>query len=245
MILEVEGILIDEKAYGETSKIVYILTQEYGVIGCLSKGSRMLKSNLRSISSKLTYGKFYIYYKKDKLSILSGCDVIDTFKNIKKSIEQISYASYLLELTKQVEKQTSRGEIFNLLISSLKKIDEGFDPLVITNILELKYLEFLGVMPILDSCSICGRKTGIVTLSSYRGGYLCNQCRTNEFIVDSKTIKLIRMFYYVDISKIEKLEISDKIKREINHFLDDYYDHYTGLYLKSKDFLKHLNQLVK
>lgn len=245
MILEVEGILIDEKAYGETSKIVYILTQEYGVIGCLSKGSRMLKSNLRSISSKLTYGKFYIYYKKDKLSILSGCDVIDTFKNIKKSIEQISYASYLLELTKQVEKQTSRGEIFNFLISSLKKIDEGFDPLVITNILELKYLEFLGVMPILDSCSICGRKTGIVTLSSYRGGYLCNQCRTNEFIVDSKTIKLIRMFYYVDISKIEKLEISDKIKREINHFLDDYYDHYTGLYLKSKDFLKHLNQLVK
>ena len=31
-----------------------------------------------------------------------------------------------------------------------------------------------------------------------------------------------------------------KNKNEINKFLEDYYDRYTGLYLKSKDFLKQL-----
>ena len=30
----------------------------------------------------------------------------------------------------------------------------------------------------------------------------------------------------------------DDIKKEINNFIDDYYDRYAGLYLKSKDFLK-------
>ena len=52
------------------------------------------------------------------------------------------------------------------------------------------------------------------------------------------------MLYYVDISKISKLDISDKCKKEINVFLDLYYDRYTGLYLKSKDFLKNLNKVV-
>ena len=32
-------------------------------------------------------------------------------------------------------------------------------------------------------------------------------------------------------------------KDEINDFLDDYYDRYTGLYLKSKKFLKTLESL--
>ena len=52
------------------------------------------------------------------------------------------------------------------------------------------------------------------------------------------------MFYYVDISKITKLDVSQTIKNEIDKFLDEYYDDYTGLYLKSKKFLKDLNKIV-
>ena len=48
------------------------------------------------------------------------------------------------------------------------------------------------------------------------------------------------MLKYVDISKITKINISDEVKNEINNFIDDYYDRYTGLYLKSKEFLKKL-----
>ena len=115
--------------------------------------------------------------------------------------------------------------------------------MVITNILELKYLDYLGVMPIIYECSLCGSRTSIATISGSNGGYICNNCLTNETVVDEKTIKLIRMFCYVDISKISKLEISDKVKLEINTFLEDYYDKYTGLYLKTKDFLKNLNRI--
>ena len=51
--------------------------------------------------------------------------------------------------------------------------------------------------------------------------------------MDAKTISLIRLLYYVDISKITKLDISDKIKKEIDTFINDYYDRYSGIYLKS------------
>ena len=241
---EVTGIIVNETNYGETSKILNVITKEKGLISMIAKGCRNLKSPLRSVSSKLTYGKFIIYYKENKLSTIKEVSVLDNFKNLKKDISSISYAAYILELSEGVIKQNNNLHIFDLLIQSLKKIDEGFDPLVIMNILELKYLEYLGVMPIIDSCAVCGKKTNIVTLSSYRGGYVCKDCYTNEFIVSDKTIKLIRMFCYVDISKISKLDISLKSKNEINLFLDDYYSRYTGLYLKSKNFIKNLQKLA-
>ena len=112
--------------------------------------------------------------------------------------------------------------------------------MVISNILELKLLDYLGIKPIIDRCCICGNINDIVTISSYKGGYLCKNCLDNDVIVNIKTIKLIRMFYYLDIAKISKLDISNNIKLEINRFLDLYYDRYSGLYLKSKDFLKKL-----
>lgn len=243
MLDKVEGIVLTEKDYKETSKILNVFTKKYGVIGIISKGCKSLKSDLRSGSSKLSYGIFSIYYKEGKLSTLMSVDVLDSFKHIKTNIEAISFASYLLELTEQVVKQIHRDGIYDLLIDALKKINEGFDPMVITNIVELKYLEYLGVMPILDSCSICGSKTGITTLASDKGGYVCKKCYTNEPMVEEKTIKLIRLFYYVDLGKISKLDVSSKVKEEINRFLDDYYDRYTGLYLKSKNFIKNLNKI--
>jgi DNA repair protein RecO (recombination protein O) len=240
---EVEGIVIDEMSYSETSKILTLITREHGLISVLAKGCKNIKSPLRSVSSRLTYGKFIIYYKEDKLSTLKEVSVINYFKNIKKDINCISYATYLLELSGGVLKHNNSVNVFELLIEALIKINEGFEPLVIMNILELKYLEFLGVMPVIDACAMCGRKNGIITLSSYRGGYVCKNCYTNEVKVSDKTIKLIRMFYYVDISKISKIDISKTSKIEINKFLDDYYSRYTGLYLKSKNFIKNLQKI--
>jgi len=241
-IEKVEGIVVTEKDYGETSKIIDIITKEHGLISVMSKGSRKMKSNLRGISSKLTYGYFHIYYKEGKISTLIDADVINGFKAIRSDLLKISYVSFICELTGQVIKQqisdSDFNEVYDLFISSLIKINEGFDAMIITNILELKLLPFLGVNPIIDECAICGDVTSIVTVSADKFGFLCKNCRTNEYIVSDKTIKFIRMFYYVDISKISKLDISDKIKNEINYFIDEFYDKHTGLYLKSKQFLK-------
>lgn len=243
MIKKIEGIIVSEVDYKESSKIINILSPDEGIIGVLARGSKKVKSNLSGVTSKLTYGYFHINYKENGLSTLIEVDIIDGFRTIKKNLDMISYASYLLELSSMVYKHDNNKEVYKLLISSLKKINEGYDYEVITSILELKLLEYLGIKPVIDSCVNCGTKDNIVTISSYRGGYLCKNCARNENIVNIKTIKLLRMFYYVDIDKISKLDISDNIKKELNKFIDDYYDRYSGLYLKSKIFLKSLQNI--
>lgn len=241
MIEIIEGLVISETPSGETSKIINILTSD-GVVGVMAKGAKNLKSNLRVGTTKLTLGSFSLNKKDDKLSYLKSVDVINNFSNIKKDINKVSYSVYIIELATQVMKQNKDKSIYKLLIDSLNKINDGFNYRVITNILELKYLEYLGVLPILDSCSICGSKENIITLSGSRGGYICKNCLTNDIVVSSKTLKLIRMFYYVDISKIDKLEVSEEVINEINNFLDSYYDLYTGLYLKTKFFLNKIKR---
>lgn len=243
MIKKIEGIIVSEVDYKESSKIINVFSPTEGVIGILARGTKKVKSNLSGVTSKLTYGYFHIQYKENALSTLIEVDVIDGFKKIRRSIDMISYASYLVELSSMAYKHDNNIEIYNLLIASLKKIDEGYDYEVITNILELKLLEHLGIKPVIDGCVNCGSKVDIVTISSYRGGYLCKNCARDEVIVNIKTIKLLRMFYYVDINKISKLDISDNIKRELNRFIEDYYDRYSGLYLKSKVFLKNLQNI--
>lgn len=238
--IKIKGIVINDTNYSESSKILNIITEEKGIISVISKGCRNYKSKLRSSSCKLTYGYFHINYKENTLSTLIETDIIDELKNIKTDIKKIGYGAYLLDLAKQVMKQNTNKEIFNILEASLLKINNNFDPELITNIAELKYLTYLGVKPVLDKCSICKDTKDIITVNSDAGGYICKNCYTNEYIADEKTLKLLRMFDFVDIAKIKELNIVEKNKREINKFLEDYYTKYTGLYLKSKDFLNQI-----
>lgn len=239
----VEGIVLTETNYSESSKILNVLTKEYGMLGIISKGSRNIKSKLRGVSRKLVYGKFNIYYKPTGLSTLISVDLLNSFSKTLMDLEKISYASFIIDLTTQILKQTDDSEMFDLVKDTLIKIEENYNPLILTRILELKLLDYLGVSPNIDNCSYCGSTKGILTLSSTAGGYVCRNCYTNQGMVSEKTIKMIRMLYYVDISKITKLDISKEVLKEINYFLDDYYDRYTGLYLKSKDFIKKINLL--
>ena len=243
MLERVEGIIITDRPYSETSKLLTIFTKEHGLINVMAKGAKQLKSDLRSVTERLTYGYFNIQYKENKISLLINVDVINSLRKVRTDINKISYVSYILELTEQVAKQHFNDNLYQLAISSILKINDDYDGFVIMNILELKYLDFLGVMPIIDECAVCGSKASISTLSASLGGFICNKCRKNEILVSEKTLKLIRAYYYIDIEKIEKIVVSEVAKNEINKFLDEYYDRYTGLYLKSKEFLRTLRNL--
>lgn len=238
-----EGIILSETNYSESSKILNVLTLEHGLIGVMSKGCRNMKSKLRGVSRKLIYGTFHVYYKEKGLSTLIGVDLINSFPKTLMDLEKISYATFMIDLVMQVVKQNDDSEIFNLLKDSLLKLEEGFSPIVLTNILELKLLDYLGVGPCIDCCSLCGSDKAIVSLSSDSGGYVCKNCFDGQIYTSEKTIKMIRLYYYVEIKNISKLEVSDEITREINQFLDDYYDRYTGLYIKSKEFINRINKL--
>ena len=235
-MLEVDGFVLSEIPYGESSKIINVLTREYGVIGIMCKGAKSLKNRYRVPTMKLSYSHFNIMYKENKLSTLVSADVINPFKLVKSDILLVSFLAYLTELTSQVVKQSNDIENIYDEFIKVKALDAAFW------LLEIKYLEYLGVLFNLDECVICGSKNNIATFDADKGGYICINCLTNEIIVDKKVIKMIRMYYYVNIDSIKEIKVDDLTKNTINKYLDLYYERYTGLYLKSK---KMLSKIVK
>ena len=242
MIKALEGIIVSITDYGETSKIINIITEE-GIIGALAKGAKSMKSPLRSFTTKFTYGNFQLYYKEKGLSTIKDIDVVNNLTNTKKDILLISYLNYLTDLTHQIMKQNADPELYHLYISTILKLEQGLNPMILCNIFELKVLDYLGVGINLNECAKCGNKQGIITINADVGGYLCKGCHKNEPIYDEKTIKLLRMYYLVDINSISDLKISEASINNINKFINEYYDRYTGLYLKTKKFLEEMQEL--
>lgn len=239
-IIEIEGIIIKSMKFKENSEILTILTKD-NILSVLSKGSLKIKSSLRMISQRLTYAKFNIYYKEDSLCTLIDGEIIDNFKNIITDIKKITYASFIIDLIYQIKKDSKEENLFYLLIQSLTKINEGFDSLVIANILELKCLKFLGVEPNLEyKCGICDKKE-VANISINNACYVCSNCLSNEYKYSQKALKILKLYSLVDLKTLKTINVSTEVKEEIDNFLDMYYDEYTGIYLKTKDFIKKIS----
>ena len=242
MLKTIKGYVIHTTDYGDSSRILNILTED-GIIGVISKGCKNVKSNLRLISQKLIYGEFIIYYKESGVSTLKEGTILNDFSNIKKDLTRFSYYSYITELTSQVIKQNSNKKIYELFNLVVGKIEEGVNPKVMTNILELRLLDYLGVPLNLTSCVKCGSTKNIITVNIDEGGFICKDCYNNEIIYDIKVIKLLRNYYLVDISTINKIKIDNELIEFVNHIISDYYDRYTGIYIHSKKFLEKIDNL--
>ena len=136
MISKLEGIIITETPYGDNSKIINVLTKEKGMIGIMCNNVKSIKNPLRTKTLKFTYGYFHINYNENKLSKLVDVDIIDNLSNIRNDITLISYMSYITDLTYQVVKQNNEPEVYNIFISTVLKLNENKNPLILTNILE-------------------------------------------------------------------------------------------------------------
>ena len=236
MQLKTKGIVLTETPFGETSKILNVLTEDFGLIGIVSKGCKNLKNKLRGVSNKMNYCEYTINYKQNGLSTLIEGTTINSFKNIYVDMKKAMYTFYLMDLTSQVLKENNNKEIFHLLVPALIKINDGLSPELISNIVEIKLLDYLGVSLNLEECSICGNKNDLITIDISNGGVICKDCYQEGYIMNNKALHLIQLLKKVDINKLETLEITDEdIFKEIDKFIYEYYTSFTGIYLKKKD----------
>ena len=230
----IEGIVLNETNYGETSKILNILTPKYGYISVMSKGSRTIKSRLRGISMKFVYANFTISYKPNGINSLIEGSLLDSFKNILKDFNKMTKANNSINLVKSILKENNDKNIFYILRDSLIKINEDYNPKLIYNILSIKLLNYLGVKPNFSTCVNCSSED-ILTFDLSIPGSVCKNCYQDTYLFQPNTLKLLKLFQQVDIDKISKLDISSsKVLEELDYFIKEYYDSYTGIYYNAK-----------
>ena len=242
MQLKVKGIVIGETPYGETSKILSLLTDKYGLISVMAKGCKNIKSKLRGVSNRLNYCEYVISYKEKGISTLIEGITLNSFKNVFGDMKKSVYCFYLLDIVKQVCNENNNQQIFSILEGALIKINDGLSQELISNIVEIQLLSFLGVNLNLESCVVCGQKNDLITIDMTKSGCICKNCYQNEIIFNSKALHLMQILAKINIQKLENLEITDyQVFEDIDSFIHEYYSNYTGIYHQKKSKLNNLN----
>jgi DNA repair protein RecO (recombination protein O) len=245
MLQKCEGIVIRTTDYGETNKIVTLYTREWGKIGVMARGAKKPNSRLSSITQLFTYGYFLIQ-KGTGLGNVQQGEIISSLRSIGEDIFLTAYASYIVELTdKCTEEKKPNPFHFELLLQTLNYMNEGYDPDVLMNIYEMKMLNVIGMYPVLNQCSVCGITDGNFSFSIREGGFICHLCIDKDpyhVKISPATVKLLRLFYYFDLSRLGNISVKTETKAELKKVISLYYDEYSGLYLKSKKFLNSMDQ---
>ncbi|MDF2903985.1 MAG: recO, partial [Bacillus sp. (in: firmicutes)] len=78
------------------------------------------------------------------------------------------------------------------------------------------------------------------------GGLICHQCVNKDryaLKITPATVKLLRIFYYFDLSRLGNIDVKAETKAELKKVITAYYDEYSGLHLKTKKFLNQMDKM--
>ncbi len=246
LLQKFEGIVIRTTDYGESNKVVTFYTREWGKVGAMARGAKKPSSRLAAITQPFTYGQFLLQ-KGSGLGGLQQGEVISSYRLIREDIFLTAYASYVVELLdKSTDEKKPNPFLFELLQQTLHYMNEEYDPVILTQIFEMKMLNVLGLHPILNQCAVCGRTDGTFAFSVREGGFICHECIEKDpyhIKISPATVKLLRIFYYFDLSRLGNISVKAETKAELKKVISTYYDEYSGLNLKTKKFLNQMERL--
>ncbi|MFC0188146.1 DNA repair protein RecO [Fictibacillus aquaticus] len=245
MIIKAEGIVIKTVPYGESNVIVTLFTREAGKIGVMARGAKKTKSRLSSVVQLFTYG-MYVFQKGSGLGTLNQGEVLESFRSIREDLIKTSYSAYISELLDKVAEGNKKNPyLFEHFYQSLRFIDEGTDPEIITLLFEMKMLMIGGVKPQVSQCVQCGTQEGDFVFSVREGGFLCSRCMHQDpyhLKLSAGAVKILYLFSNLDISRLGNVSVKKETKKELRAVMDAYMEEYLGVFLKSKKFLNQLNQ---
>lgn len=246
LLQKCEGIVIRTNDYGETNKVVTLFTREWGKIGAMARGAKKPSSRLAAVTQLFTYGHFLLQ-KGSGLGSLQQGETIDSMRSIREDIFLTAYASYIIELTdKCTEDRRPNPFLFELLHQTLHYMNDGYDLDIIMFIYEIKMLNVIGLHPELNRCAICGNTEGEFAFSIREGGFICHRCFEKDpyhFKISQATARLLRLFYFFDLSRLGNISVKEETKQELKKIISAYYEEYSGLSLKSKRFLEQIDRL--
>ncbi len=246
MNVKTQGIVLKRMNFGETDRILTILTERFGKVKAMAKGVRKGKSKLAGhlepfmlIDLQLHEGKtFYI---------VTGAVISSDFSEIHNELKKTSQAFYLAELIdKFLPEHQKSEEVFYLFCTALKYLNENEKSLFL-RIFELKIIEASGFHPELYECVHCKNKLEDESnfWDAVEGGVICGDCQKkfqHGKSISNQLIKLLRLIEKSDFSILQKLKISGVLEVEVEEILSGYIQSVLEKELKSKGFMKLLNK---
>jgi DNA repair protein RecO (recombination protein O) len=244
MIVSTSAVVLQSRKFGDSSKIVYLYTEEFGKLNLLAKGARQAKSKLSGMLEPLRYINVTFYRKPGRdLHILSSVESLSPMRRINDSLEHLATGLMILESISQTQEGNLPNPVlFGLIIDSLMMLDKLVpNPFNVFTFLQLQLSRELGFelgLPIDDSL-FGGRNV----LFSQRNGFQVEKNGTNtdnSYRMSIDSYKYIAQVNSLNLSEISSLHTT----RQINTDIKDFFVRYFSFHLEKKFNYRAFNLLV-
>jgi DNA repair protein RecO (recombination protein O) len=181
----VHAVNVGSFALGETDKVLTIFSAERGIIRAVAKGARKPGSKIAGRADVLNVNKLMLASGRT-FEIITQSENIETFPNVRKNLDRLSFCLYYAELTHHfgLGLADESESYFDFLCDSLRAQGKGeVDAAALCLIFELKLLEWLGYQPELDCCVVCRDALTEYRIAMFHfesGGIVCDRCSAQE-----------------------------------------------------------------
>ncbi|EMC54138.1 DNA repair protein RecO [Streptococcus mutans] len=247
---ETRGLVLYNRQFREDDKLVKIFTE--------TSGKHMFfvhhatNSKLSSVIQPLILADFILKINNHGLSYIEDYKGVSLFKEINADIYKLAYATYLVSLADAaISDAVYDAPLFAFLIKTLELMDEGLDYEILTNIFEIQILDRFGVQFNFHDCVFCHRVGLAFDFSHRYSGLLCPEHYEKDLYrshLDPNVPYLLNQFQTLHFDSLKTISVKPDMKQKLRKFIDEVYEDYIGLRLKSKKFiddLDHWGQVMK
>lgn len=180
------AIVLRTREYGESDKIVTVLSRAAGKFSGIAKGAK--RSQRRFPGTLEIFSHVTLDYRRRphaELAFLERAVLLQPWARLVDSLERFTAASHVVELADKMTVESEVGDdLYALVAATLARINVAEPGPATLRLFELGALVACGYRPELVSCRGCRRpleaERGPVRLVGSLGGLLCSACRVRE-----------------------------------------------------------------
>jgi len=222
MNLKTQGLIIKETKVGESSRIITILTSEYGKIQAGANGSRNYKSKLFSGCRLFCCSDFVLSKGKSDIYRVVSAEPFKTFTELQNDVVKLSLGAYFCELANDTAEDIEEcAEILKFLKNSLYILTKRDDLNVIKSVFELRLMSILGYAPNTDCCAACGGSE-LSYFAENTGEILCKKCAPNISNLSPTLLKTIKYIVESDSKKVYSFRLNEESAKLLSKLSEDY-----------------------
>lgn len=191
-----DGVILRRVDYGESDRILTVLTRDHGKIGVIARGVRKPGSRLAAQTDLFVRSRMQLARGRGELEVLTQAESLGraaAFADARRA----ACASVCAELADRVlESNHPDEETFELVVDALAGCgDASRDPRAALVWLTRRMIDRLGYAPTLHECVSCATELAEAPawFSAAAGGLLCPRCATSDLEAVECSVRVIKV----------------------------------------------------
>ncbi len=235
------GIVIKQTNYGEADRMLTIFTEEYGIIKAAARGVRRMNSRRAAAAQFLCYCDFELFMTSSEISSVNNISVVDAFFPAGENIVILSLFTYISDIIiAGMGYSNPDNRILKLFLNTLYMCAyKNFDVRMAKSVFELRYMAYIGFLPMLGKCADCGNPD--IAYFDLNCGTVCKECHGRH----KDCIKISEDVYhavcYILASEEKKMfsfRVSEKVLDELSKLTEKYTSFHLDRKFSTLDYFK-------